>query len=303
MRSDSSAPHSARVTMTGAAAAARAGACEAGAGDRGGRPAGRAGDARDDAAVLGGVDGDEAHAGERRGSAATGPDGRDLHEARGTGPDGVGERGGRRALAGELERRLQPRAPGGAVEAGAKADGSGAARRRVAGDAGHGEAHAGVELDGRARAASRGPGDREATVPRGRERVQAGGRRADPGGGASRVGRPRRPRAARQARRSVVANARVRRGCRTVSARVMWTPVSRCRCSAAPETHAAGDVLARRGSRPCFNGVGAAPRSLEQEVGSCRLVGLPGRRNRRQSVPSSPPNGSPTRGRSGRSSR
>ncbi len=61
----------------------------------------------------------------------------------------------------------------------------------------------------------------------------------------------------------VVASARARRECRAVSVRVMWTPVSRCRCSSAPATHAAGDVLARRGSRPCFNGVGAAPRSLE----------------------------------------
>ena len=51
------------------------------AGHRGGEPAGGAGDARGDAAVLGGVDGHEPHAVERRGPGVAGGDGRDLDVA------------------------------------------------------------------------------------------------------------------------------------------------------------------------------------------------------------------------------
>ena len=77
--------------------------------------------ARGDASGLGGVDGDETHAGERRRPAPGARRRGDLHEAGGAGPDGVGEGSGRRAVAAELERRLQPGPPGGAVEAGAQA--------------------------------------------------------------------------------------------------------------------------------------------------------------------------------------
>ena len=64
LRRLSSAPHSARVTMAGAEEAAEAGGALPMRGDGGRQPAHGAGDARGDAAVLGGIDGDEADAAE-----------------------------------------------------------------------------------------------------------------------------------------------------------------------------------------------------------------------------------------------
>ena len=51
---------------------------------------------------------------------------------------------------------------------------------------------------------------------------------------------------------NVVASARVRRRCRAVNERVMWTPVSRCRCSAALQNAIGGWTRVQPGEQALF---------------------------------------------------
>ena len=183
------------------------------------------------------------------------------------------------ALAGDLERRLEPGAPGGAVEAGAQAQGDAAAvgDRHVADDAGHREAHAGVEGDGCACCARGGPATASLPSPgtwsvcRRTDGVRSQAAAAPLARGATQTATSSATSATKR-RREGAREARVpnrERACH-VAAGLPLVVVSH-----APGTRRAGRPGGGDGSRPCFYGVGRAPRFLEQEVSLGRLVGLP----------------------------
>ena len=173
------------------------------------------------------------------------------------------------------------------------------AGERVADDAGHGEAHAGVERDRRGRGPAGGAADAHAVAGKvhlpqvDRRSAQPGGRRAARPGGEPDGGQQCGQRD----------EARRERACETrmpcCEARGHATPISAGRGSAPAD---AGDGTARGVRQECLlaSTASAAPLArLSRKWGRAGSCACPAR----QSVPSSPPKGSPTSGSSGRSSR